>query len=854
MSQFSEFLQQQGTNTTQPQPQTNKFADFIKTSATNTVNTLLPGASGVSAVKKLSNIIPKPIKDQTKKTTENTFRWLGKQLMKPAGVAATETRGLGEAIGSLIAISSPKISADEGVKLAAKKMLEAQKDSWNVLRGEKETSFSKEIAESKGQEKLTGIDKVMGIGSDFILDPLNFVPAVKASKLVKTATASIKSSKPVQKTSEILKAIGQTETGANIRSIFSNKTYNDEFNKTLDKFRNLREYREGELIDQASRLGQEIKQIKKETKIDDINGMITEALENPEFRDTITNPRILKVVEELKTTYKEMLDSAKNVGLKVGEILEYAPHIKLKEDVVNQFGKIIGSKKGFGIGTREFGTAGVEKGRKVEGRISELGDLFEKNPVIQLAKKGQAYAKAITSKQFADEVAKFATETGVAAKNSLVNGLKFEPDVAKVIDNFYEGIKPEELNLVFKTFDKVQNWWKSQALVSPSYHIRNTAGNIWNNFLAGVKPMAYEMATAVQTGLDKTPQLLNYVDEAKKLSVINEGWYAADIAEEVINRIKGMSSVWKGLNPLSRQNYLLKANKKVGTAVENNARLAHYISKRMDGLSPELAAESVKKYLFDYGDLSKFERTVLKRFVPFYTWSRKNIPLQLSNLISQPQKFVVPHKIISEIESGVEQPNEKFMGTYISENIPVRIRTNEDGNTEYFLLGNWLPYAQAIDFLNKPFSNILAMITPLIKTPVEQMTNTSAFFKNTLNQPQKIENYVGEPGEFMGQVETKKNINLLRNIRILNDIDKWIDKKSATDTKDTWMVKMMNTLFGKAATYDVDKSKYFYDRDTDDRISDMKSAIKNTRKKGDNKKADELAEDLQEFIRMRNGE
>jgi hypothetical protein len=49
----------------------------------------------------------------------------------------------------------------------------------------------------------------------------------------------------------------------------------------------------------------------------------------------------------------------------------------------------------------------------------------------------------------------------------------------------------------------------------------------------------------------------------------------------------------------------LKANLWLGSQVENNARLTHYIDKLQKGMMPEQAATSVKKYLFDYGGLSE---------------------------------------------------------------------------------------------------------------------------------------------------------------------------------------------------------------------------------------------------------
>lgn len=46
----------------------------------------------------------------------------------------------------------------------------------------------------------------------------------------------------------------------------------------------------------------------------------------------------------------------------------------------------------------------------------------------------------------------------------------------------------------------------------------------------------------------------------------------------------------------------------------------------------------VKVTQFDYSDLSAFERDILKTLIPFYTWSRYNIPMQLRLMLHEPGK------------------------------------------------------------------------------------------------------------------------------------------------------------------------------------------------------------------------
>ncbi len=79
--------------------------------------------------------------------------------------------------------------------------------------------------------------------------------------------------------------------------------------------------------------------------------------------------------------------------------------------------------------------------------------------------------------------------------------------------------------------------------------------------------------------------------------------------------------------------------------IETNARLAHFmLGVDRYGNTTE-AALRTKAILFDYNDLSQVEKEKLKRIIPFYTFMRKNLPLQLETLVKNPMRVALPEKI-----------------------------------------------------------------------------------------------------------------------------------------------------------------------------------------------------------------
>jgi hypothetical protein len=72
---------------------------------------------------------------------------------------------------------------------------------------------------------------------------------------------------------------------------------------------------------------------------------------------------------------------------------------------------------------------------------------------------------------------------------------------------------------------------------------------------------------------------------------------------------------------------------------------------------------------FDYTDLSKFEREQLKLIMPFYTWARNNIPLQMRAIMSEPGKVLKAVRINEALKDAFGEPGEE-------EPLPIWIRQN----------------------------------------------------------------------------------------------------------------------------------------------------------------------------------
>jgi hypothetical protein len=292
----------------------------------------------------------------------------------------------------------------------------------------------------------------------------------------------------------------------------------------------------------------------------------------------------------------------------------------------------------------------------------------------------------------------------------------YPPQIGRVLNQQYQLLKsPAKANEVIKMYDEVQNWWKKYSLASrPAWHSRNAIGNFWNNyFIGGVKnPIVYGEAAAVQkamqtekgsvverldrltgtnpdknfkvSGTDMTREEI--FNEAIKRGVYESGLYGQDLGQAAVTSSNiPFTTEWKGINKAFA----------AGKAVENNARLALFIDQIKKGKSLDESGKMVRKTLFDYSDLSEFEKSYAKRLMPFYTWSRKNIPAQFEAVLKHPDRAQKLNLLIGNMQSGVQKIDENDVESWAKNQFPIFLNNKDSENYYTFVTAmSYLPTAE----------------------------------------------------------------------------------------------------------------------------------------------------------------
>jgi len=386
-----------------------------------------------------------------------------------------------------------------------------------------------------------------------------------------------------------------------------------------------------------------------------------------------------------------------------------------------------------------------------------------------------------------------------------VSGVYFPDEIATEMERMHDFMRNVDVqNEFLRFYDGVQNTWKASVTgIWPAFNSRNAVSNLFLSFLklggrVGDAPRlvaSYGKAFKLQWyGMNplknrKALQKMKFntqegvVDGHRMLDIIMEYDVTAGNAHtndltRFTDPLKGKSLLAKGVNTTTKPFQLVgNVGRRVGNTIESNSKMGHFIHEiERNSLDYVTAQNSVMATLFNYGDLTPFESSTMKRIMPWYTWSRKAVPSMVSAVFMNPKKVNSMGRFLDEFDKQNKAewgdlPNE-LLPQYLRDTLNVTWRVDEDGNREMFILDGWLPLAEVnkLDGLlrmsPKKFGKRLsAELSPLIKNPFELLFNRALFFDK------EIEQFENQRVSWMGFRPKATDRHILSNIRLLNEAD-----------------------------------------------------------------------------------
>ena len=311
-------------------------------------------------------------------------------------------------------------------------------------------------------------------------------------------------------------------------------------------------------------------------------------------------------------------------------------------------------------------------------------------------------------------------------------------------------LQPKLLTL----YDKFLKSWKAaNTLVAPSFHVQNSASNAFQSFLSigsdALNPKSIKLAknilstndpyqTVKISGKKYTYQKLNRL--AKKYGVIDENFAAYDFGKDKPTRwelgqrnadLQKLSDVkWKD-SPI--WDSVLQTSTVIGSNIESIQRMNLWIGRLKKGDDFEEATRKVDQFLFDYSDLTDFEQNIMKRVIPFYTFMRKNIPMELEAMLNTPSIFRNINYGIDEIQNMDENTvPENKRNEWRQDYIEIPYSRNLTDTSENIGINPQFPYQQ-LDRLD--VDKLIGSTSPLIKMPLEAYTGSYAYTGMDIDSP-----------------------------------------------------------------------------------------------------------------------
>ena len=251
----------------------------------------------------------------------------------------------------------------------------------------------------------------------------------------------------------------------------------------------------------------------------------------------------------------------------------------------------------------------------------------------------------------------------------------------------------------------------------------------------------------------------------------------------------------------------LELGRAIGGNVEDLFRGSQWLGATRAGRSADEAGRLVADTHFDYSKATDFERNVMRRLVPFYTFSRNNLPAQAAKLAQTPGQITTQMRTM-----GLGRKDDDYVPDYLAGGVAIPTGP-EAGGKRQFVSSLGTPLEEALE----PFRfkgglpditgsamAFAARMNPLLKAPIEQLLDTQFHTGRKLSSLR-----APSTATALGRLVGDDNPQLLSQIlvntpatRFVTALDKLVDDRKGP------LAKLANLASGvKVTDVDLDRSQ-----------------------------------------------
>lgn len=283
----------------------------------------------------------------------------------------------------------------------------------------------------------------------------------------------------------------------------------------------------------------------------------------------------------------------------------------------------------------------------------------------------------------------------------------------------------EESAKLLSYANNLSNYWKRYVTASVGFFMRNGFSGAFMNYADGVgldeMNIGLKWARAQAESKSKRISGDTYANWMSRAGLKTEAEMAeADLVSRIVAATGRGQSDDMALPSFSLEgakgNAITRAsNKYLGfysrknDLVENALRIPMALDSVRRGMDFDEAVARIRRVHFDYTDLSSLDETA-KKFVPFWLWTSRNIPLQVSQMITRPKAYIQYERIKREFPVN----SELMVPSWIQKAGPLGAGLNAVVTPDLPMVR----LAQNIKDIGTP-SGLIGMANPLLRVPVE---------------------------------------------------------------------------------------------------------------------------------------
>lgn len=393
-------------------------------------------------------------------------------------------------------------------------------------------------------------------------------------------------------------------------------------------------------------------------------------------------------------------------------------------------------------------------------QLDNVAELFDTDVVSALTRRTREGVRARSMKAMQGELQKFGMMVSNPDDISKAKGLKkLDPDEAKKLGlgkgehymhpDVLDGMKrideiftDKGMNKAVRALSAVADIWRPLVTYyKPSHYRNNIIGNAIINMAAGVKATDYKVAGKLIHGFRSgklTDDQMKIMNLAHKHNVISGGF----LFDSKPNFQFDDPTKLEKFAEMVGQNKGIKWVRGKGEVADDVMRLANFISGMNKYGNTNKAAQQVRKYLFNYNELTNADRA-MRVAVPFWNWMKRNIPLQMNMLLENP-------KVAMNFERFTQLFNDEEKG--------------EEWQKEMGIKNPWSDHYTSIPSPTRDLNtlldpkSLLGSMSPVPKIAIETGMNKEFFTGNPISYGEDSVQPADLPRYLAGQTGVGKNI------------------------------------------------------------------------------------------------